>query len=175
MVDGRMLNLDCPTCGAKCSVDEAAAARKFKCPKCAARMRRHPDGVLELLTPGTKPPEPPAPVPAAAPSPEGPPAPVESPSRTGVLGTFAKQDESKQNEIVLWSVGGVLTLTLSGTGLLLGAPILAVAPMAIGFTAALVVLYLRARRRAFEAARQALASGKASTGNDATDLLPKVK
>lgn len=188
-----MLNLECLTCKAKCAVDDGAAVRKFKCPRCGARIRRHEDGKLELLTAGVIPPEPvpaPAPPPAAPapglavaalppgaplPDPAAAPLPEASVGQTGILAKFAKQDESQQNELVLWSVGVVLVLVVSGTGFLLKAPVLTVAPLAAGLVGALVALYLRARKRAFAAARAAVDQGKTSTGPDATDILPKVK
>lgn len=186
-----MLNLECLTCKAKCAVDDGAAVRKFKCPRCGARIRRHEDGKLELLTAGVIPPEPvaapvpppavPAPGPAPAAPPPGAPVPeaaaVPAPEapKPGILATFATQDETRQNEFILWGVGVVLVLVISGTGLMLKAPVLTVAPLAVGLVGALVALYLRARRRAFAAARAAVDQGKVSTGPDATDILPKVK
>jgi DNA-directed RNA polymerase subunit RPC12/RpoP len=59
-----MVTLICPTCEAKCAVDAPEQKKKVKCPKCGARIMRHPDGKLELLTPGVKPEAPAAPPPA---------------------------------------------------------------------------------------------------------------
>ncbi len=177
-----MLNLECLTCKAKCAVDDGAAVRKFKCPRCGARIRRHEDGKLELLTAGVIPPEPvAAPVPPAAVPPPAAPVPdaaaVPAPEapKPGILAAFATQDESRQNEFILWGVGVVLVLVVSGMGVMFKAPVLTVAPLAAGLVGALVALYLRARRRAFAAARAAVDQGKVSTGPDATDILPKVK
>jgi hypothetical protein len=173
-----MLNMPCATCGAKCAVEEAAAAKKFKCPKCGARLRRLPDGSLEILTPGTPPPMDQAAT-VQAPAFDAPPSaapaePASPPPATGLMEKFARQDEAKQNEAVLWGVGVVITGVAAGMGFMLKIPMLWAAALAGGLTAAAVAMYLKARARAFEAARRAVEQGKASAGPDATDLIKKV-
>jgi DNA-directed RNA polymerase subunit RPC12/RpoP len=197
-----MVTLICPTCEAKCAVDAPERKKKVKCPKCGARIMRHPDGKLELLTPGVKP-EAPAPLmpstlnlpplpgeaaPPPAPGPQTldlpsaparsadppPPAPAEAAVKsTGLFEKFVKQDEQSQTQWVIWGGGGVILSAVAVTGLLLKEPAIAVTPLAIGLTAAAFGLYRRMKRRRGEVERLEREKIKARD-SEATDVMPSV-
>ena len=116
------------------------------------------DSHVELLTAGTVPAAaaaaaPAAPTPSAAPAPaaaSGSSGDDPTPLATAVVphsvGDFVKQDESKQNRMI---VGGLLTLflaVLSALGLFLDIKLLVVAPIAVGLSIAAVWLWLRKRK-----------------------------
>ena len=64
-----MINFQCPSCSAKCSLDDKFRGRKIRCPKCKTRIRHHENGAIELLSIGPGPvskPTAPKPQPAAA-------------------------------------------------------------------------------------------------------------
>jgi hypothetical protein len=142
----------------------------MKCPKCLTRIRHHADGTIELLTVG-QPPPPPAAAPGAPPP--GPPAPSEETPVAAVplmVEKLVAQSESRQNLYVGVGLAAVLTLVLSGLGLLMGYPILVVAPPAVALVAAFIALAVRARRRA---AREPAPRSR-SMEEGKTEPLPKI-
>lgn len=164
-----MLEFQCPSCQAKCSVEDTFRGRKLRCPKCGTRIRHHLDGTMELLSVGEAAP---APAPAAwqalsepesaaaPPSPAPPaaeaagvaapsaPAPAAPAPATGLVTKLTRQSESRQNTIVLTAVGVALVAAVVLAGLLMKDLTLAVGALAAGFAAATAVLYVRTRRKA---------------------------
>lgn len=141
-----MISYTCPSCQGKNQAGDDFAGRKLKCPKCGCRVRHHKDGNVELLSVGT-PPKPPAPG-------EAPPAAAAAPSKdsTAVLAAvadkFLTQGEGKQNTFVIWGIVAFLAVVLGGLGLMIGEPLVAVAPPAIALVAAFVWLFLRYKKHA---------------------------
>ena len=145
-----MIQFACPTCKATCSVDDKFAKRKVKCPKCGARVLHVKDSEVQLLTAGSPPTELAAPA-VTAPLAPNPPQPSDAtPVATAVMphavGEFVKQSESKQNTMVIVALVAVFTVVLSGIGLTMGIPLLAVTPMGIALTAAVIWLVIRRKQ-----------------------------
>ena len=145
-----MIQFACPTCKATCSVDDKFAKRKVKCPKCGARVLHLKDAEVQLLTPGSPPTEAAAPA-VTAPLASAPPQPSDAtPVATAAVphavGEFVKQSESKQNTMVVVALGVLFTLVLSGIGLTMGIPLLAVTPIGIALTGAAVWLLVRRKK-----------------------------
>jgi hypothetical protein len=158
-----VITFTCPSCSGKCQVADAMSGRKMKCPSCGTRIRHHADGTIEVLTVGAPPPAPAAATTAAtalvpqtaatAPVPAAP-LPTTAKESSAVLAVvpdlankLLSQGEAKQNTLLVWGLVGFLAVVLGGVGLILGSPILAVAPTAIAFVAAFAWLALRNRSR----------------------------
>jgi DNA-directed RNA polymerase subunit RPC12/RpoP len=141
-----VIQFACPTCKATCSVDDKFAKRKVKCPKCGARVLHVKDSEVQLLTPGSPPTEVAAPA-VTAPLASAPPQPSDAtPVATAVVGEFVKQSESKQNTMVVVALVVLFTVVLSGIGLTMGIPLLAVTPIGVALTAAVVWLVVRRKK-----------------------------
>lgn len=166
-----MIQFTCPSCKSTCSVDDKFAKRKIKCPKCGARVLHVKDSEVTLLTAGALPTEPAAPA-VTAPL-ASPPVPSEAtPVATAVVphavGEFVKQTEDKQNTMIIVGLVGLFTVVLSGIGLVMSIPLLAVTPFGIALTAAAV--WLVVRRKQLQT-RQAQLEAKGAGA--ATEAIPK--
>ena len=145
-----MIQFTCPSCKSTCSVDDKFAKRKIKCPKCGARVLHVKDSEVTLLTAGALPTEPMAPA-VTAPLASAPPQPGDAtPVATAVVphavGEFVKQSEDKQNTMIIVGLIGLFTVVLSGIGLVMSIPLLAVTPFGIALTAAAVWLVVRRKQ-----------------------------
>ena len=144
-----MIQFACPSCKAICSVDDKFAKRKIKCPKCGARVLHLKDAEVQLLTAGSLPTEAAAPA-VTAPLASGPPLPSDAtPVATAVVpavSEFVRQSESKQNTMVVIALVVLFTLVLSGIGLVMGIPLLAVTPIGVALTAAAAWLLIRRKK-----------------------------
>ena len=167
-----MIQFTCPSCKSTCSVDDKFAKRKIKCPKCGARVLHVKDSEVTLLTAGALPTEAMAPA-VTAPVASAPPQPSDAtPVATAVVphavGEFVKQSEDKQNTMIVVGLVGLFTVVLSGIGLVMSIPLLAVTPFGIALTAAAV--WLLVRRKQLQDKQARLESKGAGA---ATEAIPK--
>jgi hypothetical protein len=84
------------------------------------------------------------------------------------VGEFVKQSEDKQNTMIIVGLIGLFTVVLSGIGLVMSIPLLAVTPFGIALTAAAV--WLLVRRKQLQS-RQARLEAKGAGA--ATEAIPK--
>jgi hypothetical protein len=157
-------------------VDDKFSKRKIKCPKCGARVLHVKDSEVQLLTPGTPPTEAAARS-VAAPVASGPPLPSDAtPVATAVVphavGEFVRQSEDKQNTMIIVGLVALFALVLSGIGLTMSIPLLAVAPLGVALTAAAVWLLIRRKQMLAKLAAKSSSSSGGSVGT-ATEPMPK--
>jgi hypothetical protein len=156
-------------------VDDKFSKRKIKCPKCGARVLHVKDSEVQLLTPGSPPPN--------WPRPPSPPRwrrlprsatrrPSRPPSSPTPVGEFVKQSEDKQNTMIIVGLVGLFTVVLSGIGLIMSIPLLAVTPFGIALTAAAVWLLVRRKQLQEKQAKLEAKSASSSAGT-ATEPIPK--
>jgi hypothetical protein len=170
-----VIQFTCPSCKSTCAVDDKFSKRKIKCPKCGARVLHLKDSEVQLLTPGTPPTEAAAPA-VTAPVASGPPQPGEAtPVATAVVphavGDFVRQSEDKQNTMIIVGLVALFTLVLSGIGLVMSVPLLAVTPIGIALTAAAV--WLLVRRKQLLSKLEAKSSSTSHGSGTATEPIAK--
>ena len=158
-----MIQFACPSCKSTCSVDDKFAKRKARCPKCGARVLHLQGSNVQLLTPGSPPTEVAAPAVTApvASSPPGDATPMATAVVPHAVGEFVRQSESKQNTMVIVGLVVLFTVVLSGGGVMMGIPLLAVTPIGIALVAAAVWLLIR--RKKLQAKLEAKSSHGSST------------
>ena len=156
-------------------MDDKFAKRKIKCPKCGARVLHVKDAEVTLLTAGALPTEAMAPA-VTAPVASAPPQPGEAtPVATAVVphavGQFVKQSEDKQNTMIIVGLIGLFTVVLSGIGLIMSIPLLAVTPFGVALTAA--AIWLLVRRKQLQERQAKLEAKSASSAGTATEPIAK--
>lgn len=166
-----MITFTCPSCKGPCSVDDKFTKRKLKCPKCGARVLHVKDSEVTLLTAGVLPTE--AMAPSVQASLATSPVPSDAtPVATAVVphavGEFVKQSEDKQNTMIIVGLVGLFTVVLSGIGLAMSIPLLAVTPFGVALSAA--AIWLLVRRKQLQVRQAQL---EAKTAGSATDVIPK--
>ena len=169
-----MIQFSCPSCKSTCSVDDKFSKRKIKCPKCGARVLHVKDSEVQLLTPGSPPTELAAPAvtaPVASPPPIGDATPVATAVVPHAVGEFVKQSEDKQNTMIIVGLVGLFTVVLSGIGLIMSIPLLAVTPFGIALTAA--AIWLLIRRKQLQDKQAKLEAKSSSSTGTATEPIAK--
>lgn len=161
-----MIQFACPSCKSTCSVDDKFKGRKIKCPKCGARVVHVRDNQVELLTAGSPlpaaPPPPAAGTPPAA-DPPGEATPVATAVVPHLVGEFVRQDEKKQNTLIVGGLIAVFAASLSILGIVMDLPLLAVTPVGIALAIAAVWLWFRKKKHAEELEAKLRAGAGAKT------------